>query len=236
MEAIILAGGFGTRLRAIVNEVPKPMAPIGEVPFLQLLINFWGKQGITRFILSVGYKHEIIREYFGKEFAGCEIEYVVEDKPLGTGGAVLAAIKHLKTRNSFLIVNGDTYFDVSLERIKKFHKKNNSKLTMALFATYESDRYHLVELGSSSQVLSLNAKKKGKFANGGIFLCSPSIFNNVKADFLKPIALENDLLAPLINKGESKIFGLKNEGIFIDIGIPEDYAKAINLLPTLIKC
>ncbi len=235
MEAIILAGGFGTRLRTIVSEVPKPMAPIGGVPFLQLLINFWEKQGITRFILSVGYKQQIIREYFGKEFAGCEIEYVVEDKPLGTGGAVLAAIKYLKTRNSFLIVNGDTYFDVSLEKIKKFHKKNNSKLTMALFATDESDRYHLVELGSRGRILSLNANKKGKFANGGIFLCSSSIFDNVKADFLKPVALENDLLSPLINKGESKIFGLKNEGVFIDIGIPEDYAKARHLLPTLIK-
>ena len=234
MEAIILAGGFGTRLRTVVSEVPKPMAPIGEVPFLQLLINFWEKQGITRFILSVGYKHQIIREYFGKEFAGCEIEYVVEDKPLGTGGAVLAAIKYLKTRNSFLIVNGDTYFDVGLEKIKKFHKKKNSTLTMALFAIYESDRYHSVELGSNSQVLSLNANKKGKFANGGILLCSPSIFNNVEGDFSKPIALENDLLASLINKRESKIFGLKDEGIFIDIGIPEDYAKAKHLLPTLI--
>ena len=109
-SAVILAGGLGTRLRSVVSDVPKPMAPVGGRPFLEYQLEYWINQGISRFVLSVGYRHEAITEHFGSRYKGVELEYAVEEQPLGTGGGLLLAAEKLKQDTPFLLLNKDTYF------------------------------------------------------------------------------------------------------------------------------
>ena len=108
-EAIVLAGGLGSRLKAAVPDVPKPMAPINGRPFLEYLVDYWAGQGVDRFVLSVGYKREVIEEHFAVRHKGMEMDYAVENQPRGTGGGLLLALKHLRRSGTFLILNGDTF-------------------------------------------------------------------------------------------------------------------------------
>ena len=137
--AIILAGGKGTRLKKIVSDVPKPMAPINNRPFLEYLMDYWINQGISKFILSVGYLNEVITNHFGNSYGSAQIEYVFESSPLGTGGGLLLASKDLN--ESFLLLNGDTFFEVKLSDFYSFHKKHNSEWTMSLFRSFDIERY-----------------------------------------------------------------------------------------------
>ena len=112
-DVVILSGGFGLRLRGMIGDVPKPMAPIAGRPFLELLLRQLKRQGFLRVILSVGYKQEVIREHFGDKAFGLELVYSIETSPLGTGGALREAVHRLRTETA-LIMNGDSYTDVDL--------------------------------------------------------------------------------------------------------------------------
>jgi len=140
MEVIILAGGFGTRLNHIVPDVPKPMAPINEEPFLKYIFEYLLKNGVTHTVIAAGYKAECIQEYFGDEYKGIKISYSIEDMPLGTGGALKKAMDCCNEDDVF-ILNGDTYFDVDLIEMKVFHEKHSSKLTIAVKSLNNFDRY-----------------------------------------------------------------------------------------------
>ena len=220
MEAIILAGGFGTRLSKVVSDVPKPMAPINERPFLEYLLDDLNNKGINRFILAVGYKKEVIKNYFRERYKNIEIIYSDEDIPLGTGGAIKKALTLSKAEDIF-IVNGDTFFDVDLKEMYKFHKENNSNLTLAIKKMEKFDRYGSLVL-EENKIIKFEEKKyieKG-YINGGVYLLKKNILSNKKED---SFSFEKDILE---NK-ELKIekYGYKSEGYFIDIGIPEDYYK-----------
>ena len=132
LEAVILAGGFGTRLQHIVSDVPKPMAPMDEAgtPFLQYVLADLARQGIRRVILSTGYKSEVIEQYFGGCFQGMELVYSCEDTPLGTGGAVKQALT-LCTASDVFVLNGDTFFDVDLTAMRDFHRAQDADFTRA---------------------------------------------------------------------------------------------------------
>lgn len=210
MEAVVLAGGFGTRLRAAVADVPKPLAPVGGRPFLERLLDYWIAQGVHRAVLAIGYMHELIEKHFGKSYCGCEIAYSVEDKPLGTGGALIKSIGLLKDRN-FLVLNGDTYFAVPLKPLEAFHREKRAQVTMCLHRSNDP-RYTGVTLDADGRVTSLAG---GPVANGGVFLFE-------KTDFPKQaFNLEKDLLP-----GIEKIYGKVFDVPFIDIGIPEDWRAA----------
>jgi D-glycero-alpha-D-manno-heptose 1-phosphate guanylyltransferase len=210
VEAIVLAGGLGTRLRAAVADVPKPLAPVGGRPFLERLLDYWIDQGVRRAVLAIGYMHELIEKHFGASYRGCEIAYSVEDKPLGTGGALLQGLKLLKER-TFLVLNGDTYFAVPLEPLEAFHREKRAQVTMCLHRSGDP-RYTGVTLDADGRVASLAG---GPVANGGVFLFE-------KCDFPKQaFNLERDLL-PAIGKIYGKVFDVP----FIDIGIPEDWRAA----------
>lgn len=218
MEAIILAGGFGTRLSTVVSDVPKPMAPINGKPFLELLLEDLEKKGITRVILATGYKKEIIKNYFKDRYKSIEIVYSEEVSPLGTGGAIKKAVV-LAKGNDIFIVNGDTFFDIDLEEMYKFHRKNNSKLTLAIKEMENFDRYGSLIL-EGNRIIKFEEKKyieKG-YINGGIYLVNKKLLVEEKEEsfsFEKNI-LENENFR--IEK-----YGYRSEGYFIDIGIPEDY-------------
>ena len=157
MEAIILAGGFGTRLSKVVSDVPKPMAPINERPFLEYLLDDLSDKGINRVILAVGYKKEIIKNHFQERYKNIEIIYSDEDIPLGTGGAIKKALTLSKTEDIF-IVNGDTFFDVNLKEMYKFHKENNSNLTLAIKEMERFNRYGSLAL-EGNKIVKFEEKK-----------------------------------------------------------------------------
>ncbi len=232
MEAIILAGGFGKRLRSIIKDVPKPMARINGYPFLDLQIRYWIKKGINRFILSVGYKNEVIQSYFGKKFQGAEIDYSVENQPLGTGGAVLLAKKKLRSKDIFLILNGDTYFDVNLKALIDFHLSRSSWFTLSLFVTEERGRYDIVKIDDLGRVLSLQSTKSTGFANGGVSLASVPMFDYIEEVKTETSSLEKDLLNSLLKKRTAGIFGLACGKVFIDIGLPADFQRAHKIIPS----
>ena len=132
MEAVFLAGGLGTRLRAAVSDVPKPMAPVQGRPFLERLLDYWIGQGVQRAVLAVGYMHETIRQHFGEKYRNCVITYSVEQQPLGTGGALVQALP-LVQAETFLVLNGDTYFAVPLPALTEFHQQRRAKVSLSLF-------------------------------------------------------------------------------------------------------
>ena len=220
MEAIILAGGFGTRLSMVVSDVPKPMAPINGRPFLEYLLDDLNEKGINRVILAVGYKKEIIKNHFKEKYRNIEIIYSNEDKPLGTGGAIKKALTLAKDEDIF-IINGDTFFNVDLEEMYQFHKKNNSKLTLAIKEMEKFDRYGSLIL-EGYKIVKFEEKKyidKG-YINGGIYLIKKELLTK---DEKESFSFEKDIL-----ENESlkiKKYAYKSEGYFIDIGIPEDYYR-----------
>ena len=155
MEAIILAGGFGTRLRHVVADVPKPMAFVAERPFLEILLGSLANQGFSRVVLSLGFMAEKISNHFGSQYAGMEIEYVVEDTPLGTGGATRLAFEAC-TNDHVFVFNGDTYQDLDLELLAHEYQKNHRPIVVGRFVS-DTTRYgRLVVKGK--QIISFNEK------------------------------------------------------------------------------
>src|SRR5437868_9009337 len=138
MQAIILAGGKGTRLRAAVPDLPKSLAPVGGRPFLEHQMSYWVAQGVDRFVLSVGYKAAMIVDSVGSHFGGTPVDYEVEERPLGTGGAVLRALHQLKRDEPFLVLNGDTFFDLPLPDLRRLHEEKSSDWTLGAFPTKDS--------------------------------------------------------------------------------------------------
>lgn len=225
MEVIILAGGLGTRLRSVVNEVPKCMAPVAGKPFLWYLLKYLARYDVHRVILSVGYLREVIFKWIEEcknEFP-FEFDYVVEEEPLGTGGGVkLAMAKILGTEA--IILNGDTYFDVDLDAFLRIHNNYNSLLSIALKRMIAFDRYGNIKCDSSNEVQEFEDKKycEDGLINGGVYVLNKVVpfFDNLPEKF----SFEVQVLQP--NSGKGCIYGFAQEGYFIDIGIPEDYLKA----------
>ena len=225
MEAIILAGGKGTRLRSVVSELPKPMAPLDAAgtPFLTFLLGELKAQGVTRVVLSVGYKAECIVNYFGNEWQGVELVYAKEDEPLGTGGALKLALSFCKAANVF-VFNGDTFFDVKLAEMEKFHLAEAADLTLAAKEMTDFDRYGTLALdGSRVNAFKEKAPCRRGFINGGIYLVRRELFNGFEEE---KFSFEQDFLMPRVEEGNIKLCAFKSEGYFIDIGIPEDYYRA----------
>ena len=230
MLAIILAGGSGTRLRGTIGELPKPLAPVRGRPFLEYLLDYWIGQGVTRFILSVGYKHEQITAHFGPAFHGAAIRYAVEDRALGTGGGLLLALGSFTAAGPFLVVNGDTYFEVPLGALQALHAARRADATLSLFHSPPGGRYLGLEIGAMGEVLSLNAGEKGGLANGGAYLMELGLLDGGPWRPSSPLSLEDDILPFALRSGR-RLFGLECGGRFLDIGVPEDYAKAAELIP-----
>lgn len=225
MEAIVLAGGLGTRLRAAVPDLPKPMAPVNGRPFLEHQLEYWAGQGVTRFILSVGYRHESISGHIGGAFRGIPVAYAVESRPLGTGGGLLLAAGSLASPGPFLVLNGDTYFEVALAVLREFHAARRADATLALFRSPQQGRYTGLRIGNAGEVLALNAGEKGGLANGGVYLMERGLLEGGPWPPAAPVSLEEDILPFALQSGK-RVFGLECPGRFLDIGVPEDYARA----------
>lgn len=230
-EAIILAGGLGTRLRAAVPDLPKPMASVGGRPFLEYLLDYWIAQGMSRFVLSVGYRHEAIIDYFGNSHRGAELDYVIEQTPLGTGGGLLLAAEKLGRAAPFLVLNGDTYFAVDRKALAAFAEANDADWCFSLFRANETGRYMGMAVSSKGQITSLTSGtgRPGRLANGGVYWVHPRALH---VDGFAPgdkASLEDDVVPAAMASGQ-RLFGIEFPGTFIDIGVPADYRRAPALL------
>lgn len=232
MLAIILAGGLGTRLRDTIGELPKPLAPVRGRPFLEYLLDYWIGQGITGFVLSVGYRHESITRQLGTGYRNRELIYAVEPTPLGTGGGLMLAARAVTGDGPSLVLNGDTYFAVPLREMRRFHEEQRSAITTALFAAPRGSRYGRVALGENARVLSFGAGSATHdyLANGGVYLIKDLQQLATRWDHPGPFSLEQDVLVQELKSG-SPLFGFQSKASFIDIGVPEDFARAGSVLP-----
>ena len=225
MEAIVLAGGLGTRLKSCISDVPKPMAPVNGKPFLLYLLEYLKNQKIEIVILSVGYKYESIFNYFGNSFHGMSLIYSIENTPLGTGGAISLALKKCKTKNIF-ILNGDTYFPVPLNKLKENQDQTEAEITIALKRMTNANRYGIVCLEKNSIITSFSEKGKASqvLINGGASFLDREKFE--KRFFDEKYSFEKDYLEKIVQQG--CISGIAFNSYFLDIGIPESYKKAQN--------
>ncbi len=221
--AIILAGGLGTRLQSVVKDLPKSMADIAGKPFLEYQLNYLESQKIKHILLSVGYKYEPIQNYFGSRFKGLQINYAVEKEPLGTGGAVMNALKQCK-EDSIFIINGDTFFPIPLEDLFYKHCEKKSALSLALKEMQNFDRYGVVNIDSNNAITGFEEKKfrKHGLINGGIYLADINILHSLNLP--EKFSLEKDLFEKQVTS--ISLYGFPFSQYFIDIGIPDDYARA----------
>ena len=227
--AIVLAGGLGTRLKGVLKGLPKPMAPIRDRPFLEYQMDFWIDQGISRFILSVGHLNQKISSHFGDSYRSVQINYVQENTPLGTGGGLLMAAKNLA--EPFLLLNGDTFFEVDLNDLFLFHNEHNAEWTMSLFRSKDLDRYMGVGLAKTGEIFVLKSEESqiDLLVNGGVYLINPSAISRLNLNPGIKSSLENQLLPSFLSLG-GRLFGIECYGKFIDIGVPEDYYRAQKIL------
>jgi D-glycero-alpha-D-manno-heptose 1-phosphate guanylyltransferase len=227
MEAIVLAGGLGTRLRDVIVDLPKPMAPINGRPFLEFLLRSLARKGFRRVILSLGYLAETVSSYFGSNFAGLEIVYIVEDVPLGTGGAVRLALTACKQDHVF-IFNGDTYTDLEVDQIERRWQSNRNPIIVGK-RVLDTSRYGRMMVEGN---LITGFTEKGQHGNGlinaGCYVLPVGEFDQFALNH--HFSIETDYFVPAAMKMRLEVF--VTDSIFIDIGIPEDYLLAQTILAT----
>lgn len=222
MEAIILAGGLGTRLREVVPDRPKPMAPVAGKPFLEWLLKALAGGGIQRIILSVGYRADQIIRYFGRRFENMPIEYSIEQEPLGTGGAIYQAWELVRGSLCF-VLNGDTFFKVDYPLMKQRFGVLQANLLLALKSVPDTARYGRVVVKNDTVIRFEEKGPSGPgLINGGVYLVDRDLF--AAPPPARCFSLERDFLQPRIAQLKPKAFIAT--GFFIDIGLPEDYELA----------
>ena len=222
-EAIILAGGLGTRLRDAVPDLPKCMAPVNNKPFLSYVIDHLSKQGIKRFIFSLGYRSEAFTKYLAETLSPESFQVVIEKEPLGTGGAIKLACSYSSEKN-ILALNGDSLFAINLTSQSDFHVSHNAHCTLALKYMENFDRYGAVVVNSDHTIASFKEKQlyeKG-LINGGVYILNREAF--LDKGLPEKFSFETDYLQKYYTSGN--MYGLVQDAYFIDIGIPEDYQRA----------
>jgi D-glycero-alpha-D-manno-heptose 1-phosphate guanylyltransferase len=223
MEVIILAGGLGTRLKGVIGDFPKCMAPVNGRPFLAYLFDYLGQQQCRRVILSLGYKAEVVKEWLATQDLPFVVDCVTEPEPLGTGGGLLLAVRQ-SVADNVVALNGDTMFMTDLKAQMDFHLAQHSCLTLALKKMYSFDRYGVVNTNSAGIITSFDEKKfrEEGMINGGVYIINTKAF--LSKHLPARCSFEKDYLERYTR--DNHFYGYANEGYFIDIGIPEDYQRA----------
>lgn len=229
-ECIILAGGLGTRLRGVIGEMPKCMAPVGGKPFLYWLFRYLEKEGCTRCVLSLGYRHEAVLEWLKMQTPPFDVDYVLEHEPLGTGGGLALALQQCREAHVF-VVNGDTLFDASLAEMLRIHQDTGAEVTLALKPMTDFDRYGTVQVSDHRMISAFEEKQPRTegLINGGIYVVSRAAI--LARNFPERFSFEKDYLEPVV--GQGVLAAVVSEGYFIDIGIPTDFERAQLEVPVL---
>lgn len=219
MKAVILAGGAGTRLKEVVNDIPKPMASVAGKPFLEYLVLQLKKDYIKDIILSTGYNKDVIKSYFGAGERWCvSISYSEEDKPLGTGGALKKAVSMIDDE-VIMVLNGDSFLEVDIQGLIAFHKMRHARATIGLAYMEDASRYGKVEINNKKEIVRFTEKGVSAHGliNGGIYIFNREIINYIPEGM---VSLEKQVLPIFVN---NCMYGMEIRGFFVDIGIPEDY-------------
>jgi D-glycero-alpha-D-manno-heptose 1-phosphate guanylyltransferase len=224
MTAVLLVGGMGTRLRSVVPSAPKPLASVGGQSFLELLVRQLRYQGIRRLVMCSGYLADQIENKFGDGRAwDLTIEYSREEQPLGTAGALKLAQHHLEEVPDFLVMNGDSFLEMDFGQLLRFHRERRGLASMAVVSVQDAGRYGTVQVDASSRVIGFT-EKTGAAApgliNAGVYVFNRAIFEHIPEG---PTSLEREVFPSVLDRG---IYALEQRGMFIDIGTPEDYARA----------
>jgi NDP-sugar pyrophosphorylase family protein len=227
LPAVLLVGGFGTRLQSLLPSTPKPLARVGDAPFLELLIMQLRVQGIRRLVMSTGHLADQIEKQFGdgREW-DVAIEYSRENEPLGTAGAVKFAERFIGHASDFLVMNGDSFLEADFQQLVQFHRAYRGLVTMAVCKVSDAGRYGTVQLNGENRIAGF-AEKTGDKApgviNGGVYVFDRAVLQYIPTG---PSSLEKDLFPRLVEPG---MYAVEQRGMFIDIGTPEDYARAQQL-------
>lgn len=223
IDAVILAGGLGTRLRSVVADRPKALADIHGSPFLSILLASLSAQGIERTVLCVGYRASQIQSTYGRNYNSMSLAYSREDSPLGTGGALGLARDSILS-DPVLVLNGDSYCSFSLECLLQVYSHTDAGAVMLLTEVDDVSRYGSVVTSSSGRIRRFEEKgtRRGKgLINAGVYLISREILDTIPKSH--PVSLEKEIFPGLCN---DKFYGVTSDGPFIDIGTPESYAEA----------
>jgi len=222
-ECVILAGGLGTRLRQVVNDVPKVMAEVAGKPFLSYLLDWCAVQSFHRVILSIGYLSEVVIGWVRENEYPFEIQFVKEEDPLGTGGAIKLAMDSVEGRLA-VVINGDTFFNVDINELYISHYQKGAMISLVLKPMIDFDRYGSVVLDEDNRITAFKEKKfcSSGLINGGIYLINKTIF--ASENFPVKFSFEKEVLEAKISN--IPMYGNVQDTYFIDIGIPEDYRKA----------
>lgn len=221
LEAIVLAGGFGTRLRQVVPDLPKPMAPIGDRPFLEILLASLSSKGFGRVVLSLGFMADTIVRQFGRRFSGMELVYEIETTPLGTGGAVRQALRHALADHVF-VFNGDTYLDLEIAEVEAYWQAHQVPIIVAREVS-DSARYgRLNVIDRRIDGFAEKGIAGPGLINAGCYVLPASILDGYR--FGNAFSFETDFLSKVV--GERRIDVFVTRGQFIDIGVPDDYERA----------
>jgi D-glycero-alpha-D-manno-heptose 1-phosphate guanylyltransferase len=229
--ALLLVGGIGSRLRSVVPSTPKPLASVGKKSFLELLVQQLRSQGVRRLVMCTGYLADQVENKFGDgDGWGMEIRYSKEASPLGTAGAVKLAEPYLRHVSEFLVMNGDSFLEIYLGELIRFHCKHGGLVSMAVVAVKDASRYGTVQIDADQKVTGFLEKAgddRPGLVNGGVYVFDHAVLKYIPEGFA---SLEKDIFPRLLNQG---VYALEQRGLFIDIGTPEDYARAQQLYESL---
>jgi D-glycero-alpha-D-manno-heptose 1-phosphate guanylyltransferase len=227
MKAVLLVGGLGTRLRSVVPSAPKPLAAVGGQSFLELLVRQLRNQGITNLVMCTGYLGEQVQSEFGDGRSwGVAIEYSQEMAPLGTAGAVKLAQAYLQDVPEFLVMNGDSFLEIDFDQLTRFHRGRGGLASMAVLQVDNAARYGTVKMEAQGRVIGFSEKtgcEDSGVVNGGVYVFNRAVLESIPEG---PASLERDVFPRILHRG---VYALKQLGMFIDIGTPEDYARAQQL-------
>jgi NDP-sugar pyrophosphorylase family protein len=227
IKAILLVGGLGTRLRSIAPSVPKPLVSLGDKSFLELLVRQLRNQGIRNVVMCTGYLGNQIENEFGDgESWDVAIEYSKELHPLGTAGAVKLAQSYLRGASDFLVMNGDSFVEIDFWQLIRFHRRHSGLVTMAVLPVSNAARFGTVQMDAEGRVTGF-AEKTGHeipgLVNAGVYVFDQTLLEQIPEG---PTSLEREVFPGLLSRG---VYALEQHGMFIDIGTPEDYARAQQL-------
>jgi len=227
VPAVVLVGGMGTRLRSVLSSTPKPLAPLGDTPFLELLLTQLRAQGILRLIMCTGYLANQIEEQFGDGRKwGLTVRYSTEPRPMGTAGAIKLAERHLEAASDFVVMNGDSFVEVDFDQLIRFHREHKAMVSLTIRRVSNAARYGTVQVGKSNRITAFNEKtgvEEPALVNAGVYVFKRTVLQDIPDG---PTSLEHDVFPNLLEQG---VFAFEQNGMFIDIGTPEDYEQAQTL-------
>ena len=229
--AFLLVGGLGTRLQSVLSSTPKPLARVGKMPFLELLVLQLRSQGIRRIVMCTGHLASQIEQEFGdgKKW-GVAIDYSQESQPLGTAGAVKLAERYLSQASDFLVMNGDSFLELDLRQFIQFHREHGGVVSLAVRKVPDAARYGTVHMDAKHRVVGFSEKTGSAVPgviNGGVYVFNRAVLNQVPQG---PASFEKDVFPRVLEQG---VYALEQHGMFIDIGTPEDYARAQTMCQSL---